>query len=341
MKQLIFTLFIGLTAHLAVAQIDMKKMDRDLAVAENVLQTVLKENENFNSEDLHFGLRGKNVDVESKYLEDFGVMFTVEAGGVFYCDNKKKGKEVEIITKRPEDDLMIDQAKVFLADYGTLIKQLDGDHRIMVSIQPKHHNWLENQKSHVQVAAHVSDIEALANESISRDEFMSRVDVDEEETTKIEPQIQVFATMLEGLYDSDFTKTYYMSKRPSSKRMKNFGATYSLKLYSSLVHDDDDYSVPAAGKKHISKQERDRIVDEMYPKFVEQFKEDVLEYGLILKPLESHERIIFDIILTSCDPCDMPTAIELSVKKEVIEAYHKGSLSLEEAKNTFTLHELD
>jgi hypothetical protein len=69
----------------------------------------------------------------------------------------------------------------------------------------------------------------------------------------------------------------------------------------------------------------------MYPKFLEGFKKNILDYGHILKNLDPSELIVFNIKLTSCEGCDMPASIELSTKKSVIEDYRKEIISLDQA----------
>jgi hypothetical protein len=137
--------------------------------------------------------------------------------------------------------------------------------------------------------------------------------------------------MLERLYEVDLSNTYYMANEPDYDRMSKFGITYYLKYYSSTVHDDDNYSLPTISRKNVSKVERNKLVEEMYPEFLKGFKRNILDYGHILKTIDPDEMIVFHIKLTSCEGCKMPSIIEVSTKKEVVNGYRDGKISLDKA----------
>ena len=82
----------------------------------------------------------------------------------------------------------------------------------------------------------------------------------------------------------------------------------------------------------IEKAERNKIVDEMYDEFLDGLKENIIEYGHLLKSLKSTEMIVFNASLTECNDCKMPEEIELTVKKSVIDQYRDGDIHLDFAK---------
>jgi hypothetical protein len=241
-----------------------------------------------------------------------------------------------------KDTGLEDIFRSFLADYGSMIRQLEPSDRIMLKS--------ENKRSNERVFAHSgdqginlttgsliaevlkSDLTAYENDDLSHDELMEKIKISQTEVDySKEPQLEVFSSMLERLYEVDLSDTYYMANTPQYERVDKFGVTYYLKYYSSTVHSNDDYSLPTIDKKHVSKQDRDRLVEEMYPKFLEGLKKNILEYGHILKNVDSSEMIVLNIRLTSCEGCDMPASIEVSTKKSVIENYRKEAIDLDEA----------
>ena len=79
------------------------------------------------------------------------------------------------------------------------------------------------------------------------------------------------------------------------------------------------------------RKERNKIVNDKYPHFLDGFKENILEYGQLLKNLKDNETLYFNIDLTKCEDCDMSQEIEVSLKKSMIDQYRSEKLSLSQA----------
>lgn len=332
-------------AAVSAQEIDEAMMDKDLEVAENILSTLMKQ-----SSSDQFMVLGRGREAEGQYLPNYGVVFSVSANQfkMFSYSKKDDHDEMETTLEIAGDsddgkptEYMIQTFKDFLADYGGMIRQLKPTDKILIKTESRNNRsgvvvFAGQKKVKVSngISAEVSkaDLEAYEKGGINRDQLLEKILVNENANDAAkEPQLEVFSSMLERLYEIDLTETYYMANTPDYDRMEKFGVTYYLKFYSSTVHDDDDYSLPTISKKHVSKAERNKIVEEMYPEFLKSFKQNILDYGHILKNIDPSEMLVFHVKLTSCEGCDMPAVIDVSLKKSVIEDYRNGKLSFDQA----------
>ncbi len=348
MKQMyqIWMLALCLLGSTAYGQkIDEALMERDLEVAENILATLIS------SKKSKHGVWGHSRNVEGSYLENYGVVFRLSdrfivsnfslSGApsddfddteVLIIEGETTRKGVGGKAQATMDDLKSTVIE-FLVDYGNLIHQLKPADKIMVKTdQSKGRGSFtilaggqkQPRKSSLRAEVTKSDLDAYEAGNLTRAQIEEKVVISESVVdVSLEPQLEVFASMLKRLYEVDLSDTYYMSNRPYYERMSDFGVTYYVKVYSSRVHDDDRYTLPTIDRKDVSKEEREKIVEEMYPKFVDSMKEHVLEYGHVLKTLKPEEMVVLQIKLTSCD-CDIPVEIEMSTKKSTIEDYRSG-----------------
>ena len=73
-------------------------------------------------------------------------------------------------------------------------------------------------------------------------------------------------------------------------------------------------------------------LDKSYTNFIEAFKNNIIDYGSIVKSLESGEALIFKLKFPKCEDCKkMPERLEITVKKSTLAAYRKDQISLESA----------
>jgi hypothetical protein len=273
---------------------------------------------------------------------------------MFSFNKNDDHEEAEVqwdVDENESSNSMTEIFKEFLVDYGSLIRQLNPTDKILVktgslgnrgvAVFPGHK---KSKKGNPELSAEVtkSEIEAYEKGDLTREELLEEIRINEylSEAEK-EPQLEVFSSMLERLYEVDLSNTYYMAKEPDYDRMANFGITYYLKYYSSTVHDDDNYSLPTISRKNVSKADRDKLVEEMYPEFLIGFKRNILDYGHILKTIQPDEMIVFQIKLTSCEGCKMPSIIEVSTKKEVINNYRDGKIDLDKAMSMIDVKTLE
>ncbi|MBK7873748.1 MAG: hypothetical protein IPJ74_25355 [Saprospiraceae bacterium] len=73
-----------------------------------------------------------------------------------------------------------------------------------------------------------------------------------------------------------------------------------------------------------------------YPKFIEEFKRNVIEYGRTVRKLPANELLIFKLDLNTCEDCDIPDRVEISIKKSVLESYDSNKITMEQALEQIT-----
>ena len=89
--------------------------------------------------------------------------------------------------------------------------------------------------------------------------------------------------------------------------------------------------MPTVDMEDLNQEARDKKVIELYPLFEKDLKENMLEYGRTLNSLGDSEMLIFDVKLTKCTGCGIPSSIEASVKANVLKEFGSGKLTKEAA----------
>ena len=230
-------------------------------------------------------------------------------------------------------------AKNFLADYGDVISGLKPDERVVITNRSDDFDagyeviWLGGRQSRRQlmsVEAKRIDMDQLKQGKISRDEFLKRLAiVNTEPSENLDPDLEVFSSMFGRLYREDLSKTYYVQGNIGYERLKDFGVVYYMKVYSSMEVEDGRFAMPTVAVRDVSQVERDKKVKEMYPQFESGLKENMVEYGRTLRSLKDDEQLVFNVKLTKCVQCNIPTGLELSIKSSALKDYSSGKASKE------------
>lgn len=239
---------------------------------------------------------------------------------------------------------IIEASKIFLTDYGDLIGQLGADERIMITNRNESNRFVwggnsQMKNSYLSVEASKGDIQQYRGGKISRDQFMTKIKVvNTESVDKVEPDLELLSSIFSRLYRSDLSQTFFTDDRIYYDRLKDFGVIYYMKVYSSnSLSEPGRHSMPTAGLKNVSKEERDKKVKELVPQFEQEVKRNILDYGRTVKSLAENETITFNIKLTKCEGCGIPSSIEVSVKASVLTDYNTGKITKENAMTKFTV----
>jgi hypothetical protein len=405
MKQKFYTLAIALflTGYSFGQTIDQKRMDRDLKIAENILQTLSN----------HEGYRlYSSNNRESSYIPDYGVIFSLPGnrfnvrnykgnnrgyimsgatsgnvvvapssdGGTYSysystirdhdddcedCPDKKETKETkdkikEKVIKEHEDwvkkseETFKEQSTAFLVDYADLIGQLKPTDKIMISSKSKSNDvrwvgegvdvWVggdnsrNNQSTGRTAEIAKSDLIAYKKGNISREATIKKIKFSTSvKDEKVERDLELFGSIFAKLFDSDLSSTYYTSSsRINYERMDNFGAIYNMRVYSSSS-DNGRHTIRTTRESGLTQEERDSKVNAMYPEFERSVKENLLDYGRTIKSLKPTEMLMFKIRLTTCEDCEMPRSIEVSVRANILTDYGLGKTSKENAMKAITV----
>jgi len=363
--RIITTILVVLIAQFAVGQIDKDKMDRDIEVAENILSTLSRPNDG--SDNLTFYGQGM---YEGSYVEGYGVIFnssrrfsTVmirkapkmrKARGYTYSSS---GSSVIIASDESDSDFDVDslkaavqgdwveQMKTFYTDYAHLIGQLDDDDKIMITNGPsvftagRNEFHFRNNEEQTKIEAQFKDIKDYQSGKLSKAKFLDKIAINISVPKDVDKDIQLLANIFQTLYKRDISDTYYISGNIYPEKLSGLGAILKMKVYSS-VYEGDLHRLVTRNKSGLTQEERDSEVKEMYPKFIESLKSNLVSYGRTVKSLKSDERLILRVDLTRCKDCNIPETVELSVSASELSAYNEGKISEEQATRKINLEEI-
>jgi hypothetical protein len=237
-------------------------------------------------------------------------------------------------------DKLLIATKTFLADYGDLMG-LEPNEKILITTKSErggNYKYVfsgdaKTEKRRVMsVEALKSDLTQYKQGKINRDQLTSKFKViNSEVNDEAQPDLELLSTIVNRLYRSDLSKTYFMEGSPYYERMKDFGVTYYIQVYSSSPVGDGRWEMPTVDLDNLDQVARDKKVKELYPLFENDIKGNMLEYGRTLTSLGDEELLIFDITLTKCKSCGIPSTLELSVKASVLKEFGTGKLSKDAA----------
>lgn len=388
MKRLIQTLVCVVCMVLLYLQpafsqkLDEERMERDIAVAENVLTTLIKQQ--FNNQRTFFPL-----EIKGSYQAGYGVTFSLPADfttpiafiqgggsndafiwgaqslgvGANYStdinyDNRQRSaddraaaiageKTIRLKEKSKEkagEDMdsvrdaynlkVIEAAKTFIVDYGDMIAQLHPQEKVIISNQGNQPRMWVNQyfsapkRTHLSIEALKSDLTQLRQGKITRDQALAKIKVVNTETVEaVEPDLELLSSIFTRLYSQDLSKTYFTGDNVYFERLKDFGVIYYMQAYSGIERGDYSkrYIMPTLGLDDVDQQTKDKKVKELYPKFEQDLKENILEYGRTIKSLKDDEVLVFQVAITKCAGCGIPASLELSIKGSALKDFNAGT----------------
>lgn len=367
MKAIINSVCVGLMGvmlaySLQAQNIDNDRMDRDLRVAENVLQTLLRQN---TSGKMYFF-----SEVRGNYMPGYGVIFSVpynefisgtvsvrssgNSNSIVYFDGGEITRVAPTVAARTREEderdakklnASLDSAqhatkanyleamKTFLADYGDMISQLKSEEKIMITNRPSGFSsgmrW-GSRSNRTLLSAEVakSDLNDFKQGKINRDQLIKKISiVNTQGEDKVETDLELLSSIFNRLYRSDLSKTYFLEGNLYYEKLTDFGAVYYMQVYSSTREEGDKHTMPTVSLRGLTEAERNKKVVELLPKFEQELKENMLEYGRTVKSLKPSELLIFSVKLTKCEGCNIPSTLELSVKAEVLQDYLTGKIT--------------
>ena len=239
---------------------------------------------------------------------------------------------------------VIEAAKEFLVDYGDMLSQVPSDEKILITNrgnQPR--MWVgalvpAPDRTHLSIELKKADLNAMKQGSIGRDELLKRISiVTAKATDEVEPDLELLSTIFSRLYRPDLSNTFFIEGTVPYERLKDFGVVYYMQVYSANRTFNSTYDMPTVGLHDISQEQRDEKVKQLYPKFEQELKENIVEYGRTLKSLAGDEQLIFNVSLTQCRQCHIPSTLELSVEGSVLKNYNEGKTNKDAAISSISL----
>jgi hypothetical protein len=358
-------------------KVDMERMERDIEVAENVLSTLIRQEVNPQGRFFGLEVRGvyqEGYGVTFRLPSDYSGPGFVRAmsageGTVIYTDRpgaysistsedgerakeerqaydlKEKVKEKKKMSldsaREAYNDKLIKAAKDFLIDYSDFLTQLSPTERIVVTNKNENRSWYykEAKRKLISIEASKADITAFKQGKISRDQAMGKLKIVNTEVVDTKEQdLELLTSIFGRLYRTDLAKTYFSSENNIYyERLKDYGVIYYMETFSSNEPMPGKLTLPTQGMTDVDKATRDKKVTELYPKFETELKENILEYGRTVRSLGDEEILLFNVSLTKCKGCGIPSTVEVSVKNSVLKDFAAGKMDKGTAMSKFTV----
>lgn len=354
MKNIVLTaLLLGIASMMSAQDINQAIMKKDIEVAEDVLSTLASQ---------YFETDSWGQGVEGNYIEGYGLVFTIRSQEEAFILGWKSDN-VRIITRNftrkgvqvIEDDELADVqmeredqmksiAFAFLKNYGFLIRQLQPNEKIML-------NFVDNFKEKAVINPFPEDRPAQRNSSVltaevaqkeiktyrakklSEEEFEARILFGTEESNaELEPDLELLVSMFSRLYQDDLTETFAIRSEGRYTRIKGLGAILEFDLYGTYNENSFSIEFDDFGDCESCEKQKKAFEQEFKTKhevFLEDFKENIIEYGRTVSSLAADERLIFKLHFDNHQFGGTDT--ELSITRSVIQAYDEQKLSLADA----------
>ncbi|MFZ2905039.1 MAG: hypothetical protein WAZ98_02430 [Cyclobacteriaceae bacterium] len=308
---------------------EMEKASKEMERANEEMERATKELKRSQEEMKRSAKEMERADQERRKTERSHQRMTVSAPRVTAMgkpsDSLRKVYNTRIITA----------AKNFLTDYGDMMSQLAPDEKIIITNQGGGQRWYFNQsekRSLLSVEATRNDLTQFRQGKITRDQLLAKIKVTNTESSgKVEPDLELLTSIFNRLYRSDLSKNFFIQGQAYYERLNDFGAIVYMQVYSSNQVDDGLFNMPTISLRGVTQDERDKKVKELYPVFEKELKENILEYGRTVKSLKDQEQLVFNVTLTRCKGCGIPSDIEVTVKSSVLSDYNAGKVDKKSA----------
>ncbi|MFN1835610.1 hypothetical protein AB2B38_010140 [Balneola sp. MJW-20] len=259
MKALKIYLLMGLLAcltapGLTAQDLDADRMNRDIRIMENVLNEMLKTSQSGTSGNFaSFRTGGSNV--KGTYLPGYGIIFTYEAGNIFYIRTTSSDDEDEEVTNvfsynisgasrssEVDAESIKERIKEFIMDYAPTIGQLKDNENVLVIYKNSASNEFfgraiaigkmveENETERIptiSVAAKRSDLNAYKQSKMSEEALENRLTISESENEEI-LDLKIFSNILDTGLSESSGDSFRVRGRVSYLLLDNFGALFNM-----------------------------------------------------------------------------------------------------------------
>lgn len=218
------------------------RFNRDIQIAEGIIEEL------FRADDTSRPFGSRHIrDVSGRYIPGYGIHFRISARLTPAVVKIVLQEQAEIhIGEDPEPEELRELGREFveqrfleyLKNYAPLFKNLPDDEVIRLTIGPHYYTsgaisiWLGDADSRRTVAnitawAAASDIQAYSRQSISDEEFESRVEIADLGERETERDQTVFASILQTSL-ADVSDSIRVRRTPSVEYLPGLGISYSV-----------------------------------------------------------------------------------------------------------------
>jgi hypothetical protein len=255
--------------------------------------------------------------------------------------NEKRRLNIDSV-KESYNLKVIDAAKTFIVDYGDMITQLGPNEKIVITNQggqPRVYQIFNaTSRTHLSIEMTKSDLTSFKQGKLSRNQALSKIKVLNTQTVDtVEPDFELLNSIFNRLYHADLSKTYFTENNIYYEHLRDFGVIYYMQVFSTKEEGYGRYGMPTLKLSNLDLDTRNKKVTEVYPQFEKDLKENILEYGKTVKSLREDEVLVFQVRVTRCPNCGIPSTLEYSVKGSVLKDFNAGKLDKNAALGKFTI----
>lgn len=265
---------------------------------------------------------------------------------------KAKEKELNEFYVTSGDRAEIDWESVmvtFMTDYADLIGQLNQNDKIILNKKSPRQQFIvvsdgkaisEGIENSISAEVLRKDVAAYKSGKIKKEEFIERIKINKVEPQKKIPDLEMFASIFDRFYSRDLSETFYSQNTPRYEVLDGYGAVFHVKAQSPR-YSYGKVRYYNRGTDLFEDGERSEIdVESLYPKFREDIKSFLLDYGRTIRSLKDNEKVLLDIRIQACRDCKVPKKLEVSTEISTLKQYDQQKLSKEKAAAQIEIKEV-
>lgn len=231
----------------------------------------------------------------------------------------------------------------FLADYADLIGQLQPDEKIVINQKSPYdeliYRWSgvgtaeseNSDKAGLSVEVLRKDVKAYKIGKINREEFDERVTIKKNDPQTKTPDLEMFASIFDRYYSFDLSETYYCEGKPRYEVLDGYGVVFHVNA-STSSNTKSKVHFYTQGQTWTMDSGTDDVDDSsLYPKFKEDIKAFMLDYGRTIRSLNDDEKVVLEIKISSCQDCKIPKILKISSEMAMLKKYDQQKISREKA----------
>ncbi len=351
----------------------LPKMERDIEILKNVLNDLFNGGRDMfgssSNEGIYIPGRGVIFNMTNISTRGYGNVVFAETITIDLDDDSSKEdsdeKSKEEVNNENRKELE-EKSKQFLLNYGSLLSELKPNEKVMLNIDFNEFRIVKKDQSSQQNGAlylygsrsnmkrmissiGYSDIDAYMDGKLDESAAESKVEVniiDKNENEKRD--VKIFAGIMDDLFNSMSDGKFKRRGRTSYSYFEGFGLMYNLKFSSNtsrnVVFATADGAIIETDnnlEENKKREEYYKAVEEAFPDFERQLKQNILEYGRTLRSVKDDEVIIVNVDMGSTyRKTKIPRSLQMIIPKKLINEYARGSKSLEKAADEIDVKKL-
>jgi hypothetical protein len=341
----------------------LPKMERDIIILQNVLNDLFKGSREgfFYSSNAAKGMHipGKGLIFNINYGTAMEVIFVdldVKIDG-----DKEVAKDEKEVLKEKEDEIK-SLSQDFLVNYGSILSELKDNEQVILNV-----NYSEGKGNSIRnttngsvsyfatggksnskrmvSAISTKDLKDFLGGKLSIDaakaKIISKITSDGDNDAN---DTKIMAGILDDVFQSTFDGTFRKSGRTTWTYFEGFGLMYDRSFSSDISQLRTSFSLDQSIKSPGEKEVQEKLMaDELkFEGLMNLAKESLVTYGRTLRSVKSDEVIILNMNFDSGfrKYNNFPGSVRLEVNKSQIDAFSKGSISLEQLKKEIDIKRL-